>query len=453
MSLDTETAMRMIPLSLITDELSNNVRTEYDEDSIKELAQSIESNGLISPLTIRPDFNLVAGHRRWRAMQLLVKQKKLDAELPVPCFIHDGTDDEIVVTMLVENLQREDISAIDEARGYMRLTVDHGYKTKQLAAAVGRSQAHILTRIKLLSLPDDMQACVGKNVSLDTAMSIARLNDAEVRTKLAKAAVNDKLNAWDIQSALRKQDTADQAKQIMAWAKKSLIEVFPSRRESPADEPWNGWTNAASFKIADLGLYVPAANDVVCLRYDCTGIDVFKPKAIEDTPAERTPLDEFNDRYDAYEDAVATYKATVGRTGVNLCLTMTMKNLQSIAMEQIAWLAVKQPYLMTQGFSRLKNFMDLPEVDNDDDGEEKPADPLTTFIGASTENAQRAWSAFIYTMFSGASSTLTTVVTQALDDLGVVNPGEFTEPEPWQDDDGTWRTDDPDAEVEEEDAD
>ena len=131
-------------------------RGPIEPASLAELADSIRSQGILQPLLVRPHasqhgrFQIVAGERRWRAAQLI--------ELPeVPCFVRQMTDGQASAAALVENLQRNDLNAIEEAEGFRRLQTDFGMTQDALAGAVGKSRSHVANTVRLLNLPNSVQ--------------------------------------------------------------------------------------------------------------------------------------------------------------------------------------------------------------------------------------------------------------------------------------------------------
>lgn len=130
-------------------------RRSFDEASLAELAESIKAHGLLQPILVRRSkqgddmYEIIAGERRWRASQ--------KAQLhEVPVIILDLSDIETLEIALIENLQREDLNAVDEARGYQRLLEEFGHTQEQLAKALGKSRPHIANMVRLLSLPDEV---------------------------------------------------------------------------------------------------------------------------------------------------------------------------------------------------------------------------------------------------------------------------------------------------------
>ena len=128
-------------------------RAKFDEEALTQLAESISTHGLLSPLLVRADravpdrYEIIAGERRWRAAQ--------KAQLhEVPVIILDIDDQEALEIALVENLQREDLSPIEEAKGYQRLIDEYGHSQQKLAEILGKSRPHITNMMRLLSLPE-----------------------------------------------------------------------------------------------------------------------------------------------------------------------------------------------------------------------------------------------------------------------------------------------------------
>ncbi len=131
-------------------------RTAINDDELEELTRSIERHGVVQPLLVRPassGYQLVTGERRWRAAQRA-------GLATVPCLVRDTSDSEALQIALVENLQREDLNAMDAARGYHQLTSEFGISQEQVASVVGKSRSAIANTLRLLELPPNVQAMV-----------------------------------------------------------------------------------------------------------------------------------------------------------------------------------------------------------------------------------------------------------------------------------------------------
>ena len=136
---------------------SSCARARFDDGEIRELAQSIGEQGVLQPLVVRRDpeiagsYEIVAGERRWRAAQLAQLHQ-------LPVIVRDVTDREALEISLVENVQREDLTALEEAQGYKRLIDDFGHTHDALAKAVGKSRSHMANTLRLLGLPEPVKA-------------------------------------------------------------------------------------------------------------------------------------------------------------------------------------------------------------------------------------------------------------------------------------------------------
>lgn len=131
-------------------------RQKFTDATIKELADSVAQHGILQPLLVRPlknaegQYEIIAGERRWRAAQ--------KAQLHnVPVIIREMTDEEAMQIALIENLQREDLNAIDEAEAYQRLMDEFAHTQEKLAAAVGKSRSHVANTVRLLNLPKSVR--------------------------------------------------------------------------------------------------------------------------------------------------------------------------------------------------------------------------------------------------------------------------------------------------------
>lgn len=260
-----------VPLNKITGEMSGNVRSEYDTAELDELAESIAVHGLIQPLTVvgGPDveggdgnYAVYIGHRRYRALQILKDAKRIKATQSIPVIVDNdvidlasdtGLGSTAVARMLIENLQRVDISALDEARGYAVMTEQHHYTQRELADAVGKSPGHIAKRLALLTLPTEVQEMVGHQIGLDDAYELSKLDDDQIR-KIAKQAATGRSIEWDLKNAQATKERRVRAEKLKAFLDKQMIEVLP---ELPADIPREqldhiGWFDLERLKAHDL---------------------------------------------------------------------------------------------------------------------------------------------------------------------------------------------------------
>jgi len=149
-------------------------RKRFSEEALTELQGSIAQHGIIQPLIVRKvdgKFELIAGERRWRASQLLELAE-------VPIIVRTATDIEVLEMALIENLQRQDLSPIEEAHGYVRLAKEFSMKQEEIAKRVGKSRASVANAMRLLDLHADIQELVaGSQLSVGHAKAILSLKD------------------------------------------------------------------------------------------------------------------------------------------------------------------------------------------------------------------------------------------------------------------------------------
>jgi ParB family chromosome partitioning protein len=158
--------VQMMPVSSIEPHL-DQPRRHFDEAALEELAESIRARGLIQPIVVRPHghrYQIVAGERRWRAAQ----RARLHE---VPVIVRDFSDAETLEVALLENIQRQDLNAIEEAEAYKRLIDEYGHTQEALGKAVNKSRSHIANLLRLLELPEGVRAMV---VTGDLSMGHAR---------------------------------------------------------------------------------------------------------------------------------------------------------------------------------------------------------------------------------------------------------------------------------------
>lgn len=174
-------------------------RRQFNEEDLADLTSSIEQKGVIQPLIVRKlsdaTYEIVAGERRWRAAQ----RAKLH-ELPV--LVRDFTDTEVLEVAIIENIQRADLNAVEEAAGYRQLMDRFGHTQEKMAEALGKSRSHIANLLRLLSLPEDVQNLVRDG---DLSSGHARaLITSENPSVLAKTVVAGGLSVRATEDLVRK---------------------------------------------------------------------------------------------------------------------------------------------------------------------------------------------------------------------------------------------------------
>lgn len=132
-------------------------RQHFEDDDMRELINSVREKGILQPLVVRPDesggYELIAGERRWRAAKTLNLEE-------VPVVVHPCDDKEALEIAIIENIQRQNLNAIEESLGYKRLMEEFSYTQEQLAQVIGKSRSHIANTLRLLNLPESIQHLV-----------------------------------------------------------------------------------------------------------------------------------------------------------------------------------------------------------------------------------------------------------------------------------------------------
>ncbi len=175
-------------------------RTDIDEDAVAELSDSIKKVGLLQPIIVRPlgeGYQIIAGERRWRAC----RQAGLER---VPVRVMSTNSVESLELALIENLQREDLNPIEEARGYRKLLTGHQMTQAELADKVSKSRSTITNALRLLDLPEEVQELVYKGViSAGHARAILSIPDEAARIRLAEKIANEGLSVREAENLAR----------------------------------------------------------------------------------------------------------------------------------------------------------------------------------------------------------------------------------------------------------
>ncbi|EEX09055.1 chromosome-partitioning protein ParB [Ruegeria lacuscaerulensis ITI-1157] len=187
----------------------NQPRRTFAPEQLDELAASVKEKGIIQPLIVRPtengQYEIVAGERRWRAAQM--------AQLhDIPVIVREFDDTEVLEVAIIENIQRADLNAVEEAAGYKQLMDRFGHTQEKLAEALGKSRSHIANLLRLLSLPSDVQTLVVEGKL--SAGHARALITAENPSELAKIVVKDGLSVRATEALVKKQQQSDTDKPV-----------------------------------------------------------------------------------------------------------------------------------------------------------------------------------------------------------------------------------------------
>ena len=175
-------------------------RRSFDDDALGELAASIAASGLLQPIIVRAvgsRFELIAGERRWRAVQRLGWAK-------VPAIVRDFDDQTALSLALIENLQRDDLSALDAAHGYQRLVVDFKLAPADVARLVGKDRSTVANTLRLLKLPMDVQELMqSRKLSEGHGRALLAIEDPREMSQLAERVVANGLSVREVEALVR----------------------------------------------------------------------------------------------------------------------------------------------------------------------------------------------------------------------------------------------------------
>ena len=188
------------------DEIRSNPyqpRKTFNEESLKELAVSIKEYGVVQPVIVKKSikgYELIAGERRCKA-------SRLAGLTEVPAIIKEFSDQEMMEIALIENIQREDLNAIDEARSIMNIIKIRSYTQEEFAEKFGKSRSYVTNILGLLNLPESIQKMVvNKEISNSHARVLSKLDDKEQIISLANRIVTEKLNVRDLENIVNNKD-------------------------------------------------------------------------------------------------------------------------------------------------------------------------------------------------------------------------------------------------------
>ena len=182
------------------DELRSNPyqpRKVFDEDALQELASSIKEHGVFQPIIVKKSikgYEIIAGERR-------VKASRIAGLTEIPAIIRDFNDTEMMEIALLENLQRENLNAIEEATAYKKLLETLALKQEELAKRLGKSRSHITNMIGILSLPQSIQNEISKNnISMGHARVLSKLEDPEQQEEFLQKIINEGISVRELES-------------------------------------------------------------------------------------------------------------------------------------------------------------------------------------------------------------------------------------------------------------
>lgn len=180
---------------------SEQPRTRFMEANLDELAQSIKANGVVQPILVRrrgSKYQIVAGERRWRASQIAGLQK-------IPAIVKEVADEKLLEIALIENIQRQELNAIEEAKAYKKLIETIGLTQEMLAERVGKNRTVITTFLRLLKLPNDVQKLVEEEkITAGHGRALLMIDDADKQRNIARTIMEMSLSVRETEKAVKR---------------------------------------------------------------------------------------------------------------------------------------------------------------------------------------------------------------------------------------------------------
>lgn len=184
-------------------------RKNFDDETISALADSIKEHGILQPILVRPygsGYQIVAGERRWRAARMLGMSE-------VPVQIKELSDLEAMQLALIENLQRENLNPVEEAKGYSELVESYGMTQEEVAKTVGRSRSSVANAMRLLALPEEIKEMLENgDISTGHGKALLAFDDEEKMLDAARKAADGKLNVRSLEKMASEDDTKKPSK-------------------------------------------------------------------------------------------------------------------------------------------------------------------------------------------------------------------------------------------------
>ena len=202
----------------------NQPRREFDEEALSELAESIAQHGVLQPILVRPVgtefYQIVAGERRWRASRMAGLRE-------VPVVIRELTYNEVMEIALIENLQREDLSPVEEAKGYKALMDTYSMTQDEVAKSVGKSRSSVSNSLRILSLPETVIELIEKgNLSQGHAKALLSLKKIELIEKVAKLTIEKDLSVRELEKLCKKLNSENATKKVKIKKNKNRNPFF-----------------------------------------------------------------------------------------------------------------------------------------------------------------------------------------------------------------------------------
>ena len=180
---------------------SEQPRSRFTEENLEELAQSIRANGIVQPIVVRrrgARYQIVAGERRWRAAQRAGLQK-------IAAVVKDVTDEKLLELALIENIQRQELNPIEEAKAFKNLINTVGLTQEMVAERVGKNRTVITTSLRLLKLPDEVQKLIEEEkISAGHGRALLMIDDTEAQKRIARTVIEMSLSVRETEKSVKR---------------------------------------------------------------------------------------------------------------------------------------------------------------------------------------------------------------------------------------------------------
>lgn len=204
-------------------------RKDFDPESLAELAASLKTHGLLQPILVRPfeeDYVIVAGERRYRAAQIAGLAK-------ISCLIQDCTEQEMAERALIENIQRSDLSPVDEGMAYSRLMKEYGLTQEQVSERVGKGRPTIANLLRVIQLPDRVLQLIRENkVSLGHSKVLLGLKDSSLQVLFSEKVAKESLSVRELETLLLRLSDKPEPRSVVPKTSPLFVQVEDKLRSS-----------------------------------------------------------------------------------------------------------------------------------------------------------------------------------------------------------------------------
>jgi ParB/RepB/Spo0J family partition protein len=229
--------VRVLPIDHIVPN-PQQPRIAFDASTLEELASSIREHGVLQPILVRPlgnnEYELIAGERRWRA-------SRAAGLSTIPALVEEMDDDTALEISIIENLQREDLTPLDEAAMYDRMVREHGYSVRKLAQRLGKDKGYLENRLRLADAPDDVRELVSlRKDTLSHAYELMKVQDPRKRKRLAGQVARGELTLLKLKDKIEGRRPTARDQGVEATAADVVAMAEPDSISDEANAAWGG---------------------------------------------------------------------------------------------------------------------------------------------------------------------------------------------------------------------